>query len=41
METGELDPESIHIPAIFVDRIVQGKFEKRIEVSWKLWLKIN
>ena len=30
--TGELDPNMIHIPGIFVDRIFQGKkFEKRIE----------
>ena len=29
---GELDPNSIHIPGIFVQRIFQGeKFEKRIE----------
>ena len=29
---GQLDPNSIHIPGIFVDRIFQGsKFEKRIE----------
>lgn len=29
--TGELDPDQIHTPGIFVDRIVQGSFEKRIE----------
>jgi 3-oxoacid CoA-transferase subunit A len=29
--TGDLDPDSIHTPGIYVDRIVQGKFEKRIE----------
>src|SRR3712207_6456029 len=29
--TGSLDPDSIHTPGIYVDRIVQGSFEKRIE----------
>lgn len=28
---GELDPDFIHIPSIFVNRIVKGSFEKRIE----------
>ena len=28
---GELDPDLIHLPGIFVHRIVEGKFEKRIE----------
>jgi len=29
---GELDPDQIHTPGIFVDRIIQGgKYEKRIE----------
>ena len=32
VEIGELEPDQIHTPGIFVDRIVQGpKFEKRIE----------
>jgi 3-oxoacid CoA-transferase len=32
VEPGELDPDQIHTPGIFVDRIIQGaKFEKRIE----------
>ncbi|MFT3726793.1 MAG: CoA transferase subunit A [Terricaulis sp.] len=31
VETGELDPDEIHTPGIFVDRIVKGSFEKRIE----------
>jgi 3-oxoacid CoA-transferase subunit A len=31
VETGELDPDAIHTPGIYIDRIVQGKFEKRIE----------
>ena len=32
LEVGELDPDQIHTPGIYVDRIVQGKnFEKRIE----------
>lgn len=29
--TGELDPDEIHTPGIYVDRIVKGAFEKRIE----------
>ncbi len=28
---GELDPNFIHTPGIYVDRIIKGKFEKRIE----------
>lgn len=28
---GELDPDHIHTPGIYVDRIVKGSFEKRIE----------
>lgn len=32
VEVGELDPDQIHTPSIFVDRILQGAvFEKRIE----------
>jgi len=31
VEIGELDPDQIHTPGIFVDRIVVGSFEKRIE----------
>jgi 3-oxoacid CoA-transferase subunit A len=29
--TGALDPDQIHTPGIYVDRICQGTFEKRIE----------
>ena len=29
--TGSLNPDEIHLPGIFVQRIVQGTFEKRIE----------
>ena len=29
--TGQLDPDLIHTPGIYVHRIVQGKHEKRIE----------
>jgi 3-oxoacid CoA-transferase subunit A len=28
---GSVDPDGIHLPGIFVNRIIQGKFEKRIE----------
>lgn len=32
VEPGELDPDGIHTPAVFVQRIVQGaRYEKRIE----------
>ncbi|MGD9965389.1 MAG: CoA transferase subunit A [Hyphomonadaceae bacterium] len=31
VETGELDPDAIHTPGIYVDRLVKGNFEKRIE----------
>ena len=31
VELGALDPECIHTPGIYVQRIVVGKFEKRIE----------
>ncbi|MEE9102716.1 CoA transferase subunit A [Pseudomonas sp. QE6] len=31
VEPGELDPTQIHTPGIYVDRIIQGTFEKRIE----------
>ena len=32
VEVGELDPDCIHTPAIYVNRIIQGKdYEKRIE----------
>ena len=31
VEPGELDPNHIHLPGVFVHRLVQGEFEKRIE----------
>jgi 3-oxoacid CoA-transferase subunit A len=31
VETGELDPDQIHTPGIYVDRIVQTVSEKRVE----------
>ena len=31
VEPGELDPAQIHTPGIYVDRLIQGDFEKRIE----------
>ena len=34
VEVGELPEDGIHVPAIYVDRIIKGpKYEKRIEVS--------
>jgi 3-oxoacid CoA-transferase subunit A len=31
VEPGELDPNYIHTPGIYVDRVIVGSFEKRIE----------
>jgi 3-oxoacid CoA-transferase subunit A len=31
VEPGALDPAQIHTPGIYVNRLVQGSFEKRIE----------
>jgi 3-oxoacid CoA-transferase subunit A len=31
VEPGELEPSQIHTPGIYVDRVIQGGFEKRIE----------
>ncbi|GAA4877303.1 CoA transferase subunit A [Ferrimonas pelagia] len=31
VEPGELEPSQIHTPGIFVDRVILGQFEKRIE----------
>lgn len=31
VEVGELEPSQIHTPGIYVDRVIQGSFEKRIE----------
>ncbi len=31
VEPGELDIDNVHTPGIYVDRIIQGTFEKRIE----------
>lgn len=31
VEPGELDPNHIHVPGIYVNRVILGKFEKRIE----------
>lgn len=34
VEIGEIPEDQIHVPAIYVDRLVVGeKYEKRIEVS--------
>jgi 3-oxoacid CoA-transferase subunit A len=31
VEVGELDPENVHTPGVFVQRVLVGKHEKRIE----------
>lgn len=45
VETGTINPDDVHLPGIFVDRIVVGtKFERRIEVisiSWILYLALQ
>lgn len=33
VEIGDIKPDDVHLPGIFVDRIIKGqKYEKRIEV---------
>ena len=31
VEVGDLDPDQIHLPGIYVDRLIKGTFEKNIE----------
>ncbi|KTF13729.1 CoA transferase subunit A [Pseudoalteromonas sp. H105] len=31
VELGELEPSQIHTPGIYIDRVIKGEFEKRIE----------
>ena len=31
VKPGELDPDQIHTPGIFIDRIIEAEQEKRIE----------
>ena len=31
VEVGQLDPDEIHLPGIYVNLLIQGTFEKRIE----------
>lgn len=34
VQVGQLDPDNIHLPGIYVDRIIKGSsYEKRIEVT--------
>lgn len=33
VEPGQLNPNEIHTPGIYVDRVIQGNFEKRIEIK--------
>jgi 3-oxoacid CoA-transferase subunit A len=35
VEPGELPADQIHLPGIYVHRLVKGSFEKRIEVRKK------
>ena len=35
VENGSISPEDVHVPSIYVQRVVKGsKFEKRIEVCF-------
>ena len=41
VEIGELDPNFIHLPGLYVDRLIQGpKYEKRIEVFNRIFNKL-
>jgi len=31
VDPGELDPDGIHLPGIYVNRLIRGTFEKAIE----------
>ena len=31
VEAGTLDPDKIHLPGVYVHRLIQGEFEKRVE----------
>ena len=33
VEIGQLDPNFIHLPGIYVDRVVKSNYEKFIEVN--------
>ena len=42
VEVGEIDPNDVHIPHIYVHRLIQGpSYEKRIEVSWNVHFTIS
>jgi 3-oxoacid CoA-transferase len=44
VETGQIGPDEIHVPGIYVDRIIKGaSYEKRIEVwtQWQIYLFLN
>jgi 3-oxoacid CoA-transferase len=39
---GSIPPDEVHVPGIFVDRIVKGdKYEKRIEVRHRRTVKLH
>lgn len=41
VEVGQFDPDQVHLPGIFVDRIVKGpSFEKRIEVRVSIYILV-
>jgi 3-oxoacid CoA-transferase len=39
VETGSISPEDVHLPSIYVQRLIKGeKYEKRIEVISAVFL---
>lgn len=40
VELGALNPDEIHLPGVYVDRVIQGeKYEKKIEVKHRRRIK--
>lgn len=39
VEVGEIPPEDVHVPHIYVQRVIRGpKYEKRIEASYYIFV---
>jgi len=34
VQPGEIKPEDVHVPGIYVQRILKGTYQKRIEVCF-------
>ena len=38
VEDGEISPEHVHVPGVYVQRVVKGEsYKKQIEVSERSW----